>query len=189
MLVFLALCIAGMLFFAVSLIFGGDADHGDFDHSGFDHVDVGHSDVGHADHGDSDHHESQGPSIFSIRSFFLFMTGFGAAGAVAKYFGYDNFIASGWGASTGIIFAILGWLVFRVIHKQQASTTTNTASLVGRTGRVTVQIVPGEVGQISTRNQFGAALYLRAKTNGQQTITEGAIVTIQDAVGDIVTVA
>ena len=111
MLVFLSIGGASALFFVLSLFFG-DAD-ADTDH-GFDvHHDL--------DHGGADgHHGHSMSNIFSIRNLFLFGVGFGAVGAVARYYGFSMMVSSVFGTATGFVFAALGYFLFRALYAQQS---------------------------------------------------------------------
>lgn len=190
--IFLAILISGLLFFLLTLFFGGehgdlghaDMGHGDFGHGGFG----GHHDGGHVGGHHADNQRQPGPSIFSIRSFFLFMTGFGAAGALALSFGYSMFGSSLWGVFSGLVFAIIGWWFFKIVFAQQASTTVDTSTLVGNAARVTVRIESGCNGEVVTNDQFGHTRHLLAHAADGSSFGEGTVVAITAAAGNQVTV-
>lgn len=175
---FLAIMIVGTLFFAASVFFGGD-DH-----------DFGHHDVD-LDHGDVDFdHEHGGPGLLSIRNLMLFMVGFGAAGAIATHYGFSLAVASFFGALTGLAFAVLGLLLFRVLHQQQSNSLVSDRAFVSKAARVTVAIRPGELGQIVTQSDQGGDRYWSAQTTGtRKVIGVGEVVTIESIVGDTAIVA
>ncbi len=171
---FLVIFIVCALFFIVASLLG---HHGD--------VDV-HADAG----GDASHDGgSEGPTIFSFRSLMLFGVGFGAAGAIARYLDAGMLTSSMWGSAAGLLSAVLGFLLYRFLWKQQSTTTTDTGSLVGKKARVTVAIQPGEPGEVVAQNEFGATIYLSAQGEDRgSSFPIGKEVTVQTVSGKFVSV-
>src|SRR6185369_5954478 len=101
MLVFALIGMAGFFFLIVSAVFGGDHDHGmEHDH------DAGHD---------------AGPSWFSTRVISLFLTGFGATGAIARSYELGYPASSGLGVATGAVVAFAGLRLIGFFMHQQAS--------------------------------------------------------------------
>ena len=145
MLIFVAIAIAGFLAMVGSSLFGHDHDH-----------DVGH-DFGHdADaHHDLDHDNEPTVSIFSTKVIGTFIMGFGASGAIARYYGLTMPGSSMWGLGGGFLMGGLMYGVFRLIYGEQSSSLIETSSTIGLVGMVQIGIgdnTPGRV-LISTGSQ------------------------------------
>jgi hypothetical protein len=134
--VFLGIAALGLLFLAVTLIFGDLFEHGaDFDHG----VEVGHEIGGH-DHA--------GPSFINSRVISVFVTAFGGFGAIGTYLGLRVLPSSLLGFFGGFA---LGWVVYvfaRFLYSQQASSDITASDLLGQTAKVTVTIPRGGLGQV-----------------------------------------
>jgi membrane-bound ClpP family serine protease len=135
MLIYVAIGAFGFLFLMILLVMG--------DVAGGDH-DVGGHDAG--GHGDADH---SGPGIFSARIMASFLTAFGVGGIVGRYYELSHPASSGIGVVAGIVMSGVVYQFARVLHSQQASSTVNIRTLVGRAGEVSVAIPAGGVGQIA----------------------------------------
>ena len=134
-------------------------------------------------------HGDSGPSLLSIRNLFLFGLGFGAAGAIATHLGMSLVFSCIVGATTGLVIAFVGWLFYKTISKQQASTNTNTKNLVGNSASVSTRITAGRMGQIVTTDEHGSSIYLYARSSEEgQSFTEGETVIISEAEGNLVRV-
>ncbi len=167
---FISVLVVSSFFFAMSSFFGHDD--------------------GNVDSGDSGStHGENGPSILSLRNFFLFGIGFGAAGSVATDMGYSLMWSSVAGFSFGVVVAFVGWLFYRTIGRQQATSNTNTRTLVGKKATVSTFIPSGRVGQVAAQDQYGNRMYLDARSSDGTDLNEGEVVTIIDAVGNSATVA
>lgn len=165
--VFLAIAAVGFLFLVVSLFFGGVFDHFD---GGFD---------GHADHG--------GPGFFSTRVISVFVTAFGAFGAIATNYGSGPLTASAIGFVGGIVLATPIFLFARFLYGQQASSESRASDLVGQTGRVIVAIPAGGVGQVRCR--VGEELIDKiARTRQGDVIPENTSVRVEEVLGETVIV-
>jgi membrane protein implicated in regulation of membrane protease activity len=165
--VFLAIAAIGFLFLIVSLIFGEIFDHFD---GGFDHD---------FDHG--------GPGFFSSRGIAVFITGFGAFGAVAVHYGLSPIAASGVGFGSGMVFATAIYLLARFLYGQQATSEVRSADLVGQTARVIVGIPAGGVGQIRCRIGEELVDKIAASRDGLA-ILENTSVHIDEILGETVIV-
>lgn len=164
--------IAGLVFFALSALFGGDG------------VDV-HADT---DSADVEHEGAAVASqVITVRNFFLFMVGFGAAGLVAQSFGYDAFRASGFGIAGGIVLGILGFLFFRMLKRSQGNSMAYPQKLAGRKGTVTLAIPEGGAGEISMSNEFGTRISMMARSQ-EGSIAEGSAIEVVTVTGSSATV-
>jgi membrane protein implicated in regulation of membrane protease activity len=165
--VFLAIAAIGFLFLIVSLFFGGILDHFDatFDAS--------------MDHG--------GPGFFSTRVISVFVTAFGAFGAIATHYGLDTLPASGIGAVSGLVLATPIFLFARFLYGQQASSESRAVDLVGQIGRVVIGIPAGGVGQVRCR--VGEELIDKvARTRQGDPIPENTSVRVEEVLGETVVV-
>ncbi len=167
---FLTLLGASALFFILASLFGGD-------------------DSGGGDDGSEMSHGDDGPSFLSIRNLYLFGMGFGAAGAIATHMDVSLVWAIIIGCCFGLLMAAIGWLFFRSVAKQQASTNTSTHSLIGKTAVVSSYIPAGRMGQVSAHDEHGSRVYLDARGEQGCAYNEGDTVRIIDSIGHMVTVA
>lgn len=165
--VFLAIAAVGFLFLLISLFFGGI----------FDHFEVG------LDH-DVDH---GGPGFFSTRVISVFVTAFGAFGAIATHYNLDPLPASGIGFAGGLILATPIVVFARFLYSQQATSESRSADLVGQIARVTVAIPAGGIGQIRCR--VGEELIDKvARTRQGEPIPENVSVRVEEVLGETVIV-
>ncbi len=171
MLIFIAIAIGSFILIAGSFLFGHDHDA---DH----HVDIGHAGEGH----DFGHDVEPTISFFSIKVLATLTMGFGAAGAIARQYGADYLVASLWGLGSGIVLALLMYLVLDVIYKQQSSSLVETASAIGQLGTVTVSIDADAVGEVGVEVAGRYMTYL-AKSSTSKPIPKGATVKVVQAVG------
>jgi len=165
--VFLGIAAIGFVFLLISLIFGEIFEHFD---SGFDHD---------LDHG--------GPSFFSTRIMSVFITAFGGFGAVGIHYGLSMLEASGIGFGSGAFFATLIFLFARFLYGQQATTKVLSSDLIGKTARVVVAIPANGVGQV--RCQIGEEVFDKvARSRSGDTVSENAIVIVEETLGEVVIV-
>jgi membrane protein implicated in regulation of membrane protease activity len=168
--VFLAIASVGFVFLVISLVFGEVFEHFDFAH------DLGH-DLGHG-----------GPGFFSVQGIAVFITAFGAVGAIGTYLGYGVFPSSGFGFVSGIVLATLVYFFASFLYGQQASSTTTSAELVGRTAQVSVGIPDNGVGQV--RCLVGETMVDKiARSRSGNAIAHNSLVKIEDIVGESVIVS
>lgn len=163
--VFLAIAAVGFLFLIVSLIFGEIFDF-------FDH--------------DPDF-EIGGPGVLSGRVISVFVTSFGAFGAIAINNGMSIGAASAVGAASGFVFGGAMALLGRFLYNQQASSEVRADDLVGLNCRVIVGIPANGVGQIRCR--VGEELVDKiAQSKDGTPIAEHASVQIETVLGETVIV-
>jgi hypothetical protein len=168
--VFLAIAAVGFVFLLISLVFGGLFEHFEFGH------DIGH-DLGHG-----------GPGFFSVRGIAVFVTAFGGVGAIGTYRGYGVFASSGFGFISGIAVATIVYFFARFLYGQQATSTTTSADLVGRTAQVSVGIPENGVGQV--RCLVGEIMVDKiARSRAGNAIAYSSLVKIEEIVGESVIVS
>jgi hypothetical protein len=167
--VFLGIAGIGFLFLVVTLVFGEVFEHFD-----------GHD----ADGGDSGH---DGPSFFSPRVIAVFMTAFGATGAISTHYGFGTAASSLGGFLSGGFFGTLIYYFAKFLFGQQASTSVANQDMVGRPGRVVVAIPAGGVGQV--RLQVGEELVDKiAKSQSGDGIGPNLPVVVESVLGEVVVV-
>ena len=161
--VFLAITAAGFVFLLASAAFG----------EMFEHFDGG-DDLG-------------GPGFLSTRAVAVFVTAFGAAGAVASYYGLQPVPASMAGAVTGVVFGGAIGMLGRFLYQQQTTSEVRAHDLVGQTGRVIVAIPSGGVGQVRCR--IGEELVDKiARTRDGEPVGENTSIRIDEVLGETVIV-
>ena len=173
MAIFAAIALAAFIIMAGAFLLG----HGhDLDH-GFDHSLGG--DGGPDVHGIV--------SIFSTRVICTFIMGFGAAGAIARYYGADNPIASLVGIAAGIVLAVLMYGIMLLFVEQQASSVIGSDALLGCTGTVTVPIDQDGMGEVGV-SVAGEYRTYSARVQGSHPMPKGHTVRIVGVTGSMVTV-
>jgi membrane protein implicated in regulation of membrane protease activity len=165
--VFLAIAALGFMFLMVALIFGEIFDF--FDHD----LDIG------MDHG--------GPGVLSSRVIAVFITAFGAFGAIAVNNGLSTGAASGVGLGSGVIFGGIIYGFLRFLYGQQATSEVRSSDLVGQSARVVIGIPAGGVGQVRCR--IGEELIDKiAQSRDGAPIPENTPVHIESVLGETVVV-
>ncbi|GEM_PF-725812 len=173
-LVFLSICIGGLIICASSLIFGHDGDaHGDH-----------HVELGHHGHDDSDH--EQGPGFLSIRGLSLLAVGFGSVGFIVFHYTRKPLVASVAGLASGWLFAFMALLMLRMLLRQQSNSLLDTSALIGVVGVVVTSIPEGGCGEVILTVQ-GHQLTRVASTQGGA-ISHGAPVRVLQSTGGMVVV-
>jgi hypothetical protein len=163
--VFLGIAAVGFLFLIVALIFGEIFDF--FDHD----IDF--------DHG--------GPGILSSRVIAVFVTAFGAFGAIATNQGLSPVPASGVGLASGVVFGGVIYVFLRFLFGQQATSEVLATDLVGQSARVVVGIPANGVGQVRAR--IGEELVDKvAQSRDGLAIAENTPVKIEEVLGETVIV-
>jgi membrane protein implicated in regulation of membrane protease activity len=165
--VFLAIAAVGFIFMMISLVFGEMFDHFD---GGLDH------DLSHG-----------GPGFFSSRVMGVFVTAFGAFGAMATHYGLAPLPASLVGFGSGFLFGGAVYAFARFLYGQQATSEVRSHDLVGQSARVVVTIPAGGVGQVRCR--LGEELIDKIARSGDDvSIPENATVKVEDVLGEVVIV-
>lgn len=171
--IFVAIALAGFIVVAGAFLIGHDHDLG----GGFDH-DFSH-DAGPDVHGII--------SIFSTRVVFTFIMGFGAAGAIAQFYGTGYPIASIIGVAAGIVLATLMYGVILLFTEQQANSIIAADALLGCTGAVTVLIDKDGIGEIGV-SVGGEYRTYPARMQGPGSLQKGHAVRIVGVAGPVLTV-
>lgn len=163
--VFIAIAIVGFAFLLIALIFGEIFDF--FDHD----MDFAHG----------------GPGVLSSRVIAVFITAFGAFGAIATNNGLGPGPASGVGLGSGLLFGGVIYFFLRFLYGQQVSSDVLASDLVGQSARVVVAIPPNGVGQIRCR--IGEELVDKiAQSRDGLAIAENTPVRIEEVLGETVIV-
>ena len=164
---FLAIAVFGFIFVVASSILGDLFDHGDFGH-------------------DADGHGA-GPSILSSRILSVFVTAFGAFGAIGIHLGYGTGLSTAMGFGGGVLFAGVIYAFATFLYSQQASSHVRTSDLVGNTAQVSVAIPKGGMGQV--RCTLGDTVVEKvARAANNEEIPLNALVKIRNLAGDVVLV-
>jgi membrane-bound ClpP family serine protease len=169
MLIFLAIAVGSFILLTGSFLFGHDHDGG-------------HGDGGHADSHDIGHDAEPTIGFFSMKVIGTLTMGFGAAGAIARYYGADYLVSSLWGLGNGLVLAGIMYLILKMIYSQQASSLVQTATVVGQTGLVTTSIEKDGKGEVGV-NVGGQYMTYLAKSAGGRPIAKGRSIRVINAVG------
>jgi membrane protein implicated in regulation of membrane protease activity len=160
--VFLAIAAVGLLFLVGALAFGELFDF-------FDH--------------DVDH----GPGFLSSRVIAVFITTFGAVGAISVNYGLSPASASLVGALSGLVMGAAMVMLGRFLYNQQSTSEVRTDDLLGQTCRVTVGIPSNGMGQVRCR--IGEELVDKiAQGQDGAAIPENASVKVETVLGETVIV-
>jgi len=146
MIVFSTIALAFFIVLAFSLLFGHDVDH-DVDHG------IGDDAGGTV-------------SIFSTKVIATLGLGFGAVGAIAKYYGNGYMASSVYGVLGGIVVAFLAYLILCFFYKQQVSSSINLTDLTGLLGIVTVSISSDSAGEVGITYKGQYDTYMAIPNNG-----------------------
>ncbi len=164
---FVAIAAFGFVFLIASSIFGDLFEHGD----------IGHDVDGHGG----------GPSILSSRVLSVFVTAFGAFGAIGVRQGYGVGVSTGMGFGGGLVFATLIYLFASFLYSQQASSHVRVGDLVGMTAEVSVAIPKGGLGQIRCTIADSVVEKIARSADGAE-IPMNTLVKVEQIVGDTVLV-
>jgi len=173
MTIFVAIALAAFIVMAGAFLFGHDHDLGhDFDHD-FSH------DAGPDTHGIV--------GIFSTKVIFTFIMGFGAAGAIAQFYGTGYPLASLIGVAAGIVLATIMYGIILLFTEQQSNSIIGADSLLGCAGTVTVPIDKDGIGEIGV-SVGGEYRTYPARTQGPGLLPKGHAVRITGVSGPVLTV-
>lgn len=164
---FVAIAAFGFVFLLASSIFGDLFEHGD----------IGHDVDGHGG----------GPSILSSRVLSVFVTAFGAFGAIGVNLGYGIGVSTGMGFGGGLVFATLIYLFASFLYSQQASSHVRVGDLVGMTAEVSVAIPKGGLGQIRCTVADSVVEKIARSADGAE-IPMNTLVKVEQIVGETVLV-
>ncbi len=181
LIIFLTVGGIGFLFLMISLIIGDIFDALDLDFGADVDVDVD------AD-ADFDGSGGAGFGILDSRVISMFLVGFGFIGAIALKLGLGGILGAIIGSGSGLI---LGGLIFAFgyyLVAQEATSPVTNRELVGHAAKVTVDIKPNSIGQISF-NVREQRIDKLARTRDGKEIKAGETVFIEEIAGNEFTVS
>jgi membrane protein implicated in regulation of membrane protease activity len=121
------------------------------------------------------------PTWRSIRVLSVALVGFGAAGFIASSSGGPALLS--WPLAAGGFLAV-GAAAYRFILKplaaQQYNSMTSRYGWIGRTGVVTLDVLPHGTGQVTFHDRQGARITQTASSDVSEGIPRGSAVTITD---------
>jgi hypothetical protein len=167
--IFLIITGIGFFFLLASLLLGDLFHHFD--------VDVSPGDIG-----------TDGPALIDSRIISIFLTAFGAFGAIGMQLNLGAAISSLLGLAGGIVLGGIVYYFGRLLYEQQASSSISTRQLIGRLAEVTVVIRPNAIGQVSCRVGEERIEKL-ARSTGDAEIKTGSVVLIEDVANDALIVS
>ncbi|GAA3594604.1 hypothetical protein GCM10022223_07110 [Kineosporia mesophila] len=190
---FIAVGATGFLILLLSLVLGelGGHDgelggHGDAGGPG----DLGHEAgspggppvdaVGHIPDGSA---ALDAPTWFSIRVLAVSLVGFGAAGFIAVAAGGPALIA--WPVAAAGFLAVgaaTHRFILKPLARQQYNSLTSRYGYIGRTGVVTLDILPHGTGQVTFHDRAGARITQTASSDHHEGVPKGTAVTVVDLV-------
>jgi membrane protein implicated in regulation of membrane protease activity len=171
--IFVAIALAWFIVVAGGFLFGHDHDLGhDFSH------DFG-SDGGPDVHGIV--------GIFSTKVIFTFVMGFGAAAAIAQFYGTGYPVASLVGVAAGVVLGTLMYGIILLFTEQQSNSVLAADSLLGCTGTVTVPIDADSLGEIGV-SVGGEYRTYPARGQHPAALPKGHAVRIVGVAGSVLTV-
>ena len=92
-----------------------------------------------------------------------------------------------WGLLSGVLLSVVYILVMGLVKSQEASSLVNEDDLVGCTGRITVAITPGALGEVSCSSKSQTVRRTVRATHGGG-VAEGTLVRIKEIQGDVLVV-
>ena len=161
MAVFLSLAGIGLMFLLVSAFFG-------------DHIEV-HPEV------------EVGGGHMGVRAVAVFLTAFGTVGAIARWYEMGNLASSMWGLGAGVLLSIVYVLTMGLVRSQEADSLIQDVELVGCTGRISVAVTAGSVGEVSC-NLKGQTTRRMVRPVGGGSLAEGTLVRVKEVQGDVLIV-
>jgi hypothetical protein len=167
--VFLAVGALGFLFLLFSFLFGEFFEEVDFDEG-------------------ADLDLDDGPSVFSLRTLAVFITGLGGLGAIAELRGAGAMVSAFVGLAGGVALAgaVYGFALY--LYRQQSSSHVTAEELIGRRAEVTVGIPAGGVGQ--ARCLIGETMVEKiARSLDGDAIPLNAAVRIEEVAGETIVVS
>ena len=167
MIIFLAITFLGFVLLTGGSLLGHDHDASDHDH----------------DHGhEADQGNDPTVSIFSFKVIGAFIMGFGAAGAIADYYGTGWLASSLAGLATGIALGLFMYGILRMVYSQQSDSLVPTDHAIGKNGLVTIGIDKNSVGQVNVALSGQSRNYLAREISGEA-IPKGRVVVVRETNG------
>lgn len=163
MIFYLAVAGLGLVLLVASIVFG----------ELFDFIDV---DIGDAD---------GGPISGTVIA--AGMAAFGAAGALASYYGWGVLLSAAVAVTAALSIGALSAWALASLYKQTGTTETSLNVLAGRLGEVTTAISGTGVGEVTVTGVDTTIQRLARSANGQP-IARGSIVRVVDVMGSTLVV-
>lgn len=117
----------------------------------------------------------------------VFLTAFGGFGAIGIIWGLGVFASSSFGLFGGVFLGAIVFYFGKLLHSQQVTSSISNEDLIGRTAKVTVAIMPNQLGQVTfTIGEERIEKLARAADNSH--IEVGTNVRIDEFAGDSVLV-
>jgi membrane-bound ClpP family serine protease len=117
----------------------------------------------------------------------MFLTGFGATGAIARSYELSYPLSTALGVAMGALVGLAGFQLIHFFMHQQASSTVEEEEMVGHLGTVTVPIPSSGLGQVVLEVK-GRRVFPSARANSAAAIEEGAPVKVVRSTGSQVVV-
>ena len=167
MIIFLAITFLGFVLLTGGSLLGHDHDASDHDH----------------DHGhEADQGNDPTVSIFSFKVIGAFIMGFGAAGAIADYYGTGWLASSLAGLATGVALGFFMYGILRMVYSQQSDSLVPTDHAIGKSGLVTIGIDKNSAGQVNVALSGQHRNYLARGISGEA-IPKGKVVVVRETSG------
>lgn len=140
-------------------------------------------------HGDTGHDGDNGHmvSVFSPRVVAIFMMGFGATGALARYSGCSYITSCFYALCVGFTVGGIMWAIAGFFAKSQSNSLFKTSDLVGQIGTVDVTIDHFNPGEVSIQYSGRTGVYT-ARSKGGKSIGKGHQVKVIETSGSDLTV-
>lgn len=135
-----------VIFLIISLLVFIIAIFGDFDFMNTD-IDINYPDI------DADLTDS--PGLFSVRTISAFMAGFSISGLIAMHsyhWGIIGQLSLGFG--TGIVFALIAYLIMYILYKQQGGELTDSSKFTGMNAIITTATGSQGIGECKVNNKY-----------------------------------
>ena len=117
----------------------------------------------------------------------MFLTGFGATGAIGRAYGLAYLTSSILGVLTGLAVGFAGFKLIGFFMHQQASSSIKGSDLVGLLGEVSVAIPAGGIGQVGLVVR-ARRHYASARTLSGGALEEGTSIRVLSSTGSQVVV-
>lgn len=167
MIVFGTIALIGLVVYIIMSVGGHAADAAH---------DMVHGDAGHD--GDNGHMVS----VFSPRVVAIFMMGFGATGALARYSGCSYVTSCFYALCVGFVVGGIMWAIARFFAKAQSNSLFTTDKLIGQEGIVDISVNEGFPGEVSI-TYAGRFNTYTAYSKGKKSISKGSRVKVVSVSG------
>lgn len=163
MLLYFAIALVGTLFLVLTAVLGEMFDF------------FGDGDI------DGDVHPLSGKILATA------ITAFGATGMITQYYNWSPLMSALTAATAAVLLGALAWWGITALQGQTGSTDTSVSGFVGRSARVTVGILPGEIGEVQMSTVSGS-VHMSARSADGESIPAGAPVVVLETSGSVLIV-